>query len=754
MRKNFMKAQNLWTTTAMLAVMGAMPSVHAQETSALQLEEIVVTSAKREQSLQDVPMAVTAFGGAQLEKMGATGFLDYATKVPNLGFGADADGRFDSRKTGIRGVFGAGQATTGGTTGFYIDDMPIPETMNPRVTDVERIEVLRGPQGTLYGARSMGGTIRLISKQPSLTETEVRGHALVANVKEGNFNWAVDAAVSVPVVEDKLGLRIMAYYGEDSGVQDRLVMPGSPGPDFFEKNVDDETFYGGQIAATIALTEDLTFVPKFIYQKVKAGGLPFADNQPGNFVQLRNFNLAEDGRDEFYIASGTLNWQKDFGTFVSSTGYMKREVFENEDETYVLTYFFGTPPIPSTISQDISFDAFVHETRFASDFDGPFQMNAGIFYQETNENVIFPPAMAIGLDEAFSDLIGAPYPPGVLGTDMIYTTDGHFDTKEKAAFFELSYEVTEWLKATFGGRYFNSKTDYFVTRDGIANGGFTMTTGQQKENGFNPKLLLEARVSEDVNVYTTASKGFRIGGVNGSIPADLCADDLIELGNPDPDSLGSFDSDSLWNYEVGVKSALLDRKVTLNAAAFYINWKNVIQRVQPSCGFAFLTNVGDATNKGVEIELSTRLVQGLDVSFGLGYTHAEFTKITNPFSPVQEGDRVQQVPKWTFTTSGQYSFPLTGELEGFIRADYSYQSNSLSGNNSIGTPRIRPSWSLVNVRAGIYRNVWELAAFVDNLTNEHINLADNKSLAAEHPARPRIVTNRPRTIGVEARVNF
>src|SRR5690606_30210410 len=104
---------------------------------------------------------------------------------------------------------------------------------------------------------------------------------------------------------------------------------------------------------------------------------------------------------------------------------------------------------------------------------------------------------------------------------------------------------------------------------------------------------------------------------------------------------------------------------------------------------------------------------------------AEFTKITNPFSPVQEGDRVQQVPEWTFTTSGQYSFPLTGELEGFIRADYSYQSNSLSGNNSIGTPRIRPSWSLVNMRAGIYKDYWELAAFVDNLTNEHINLADN-----------------------------
>ena len=744
----------LFLGTAIALTLAIQAPAIAQEepdADADEREVIIVTAAKREQSLQDTPMAVTAFTSEDLERMGAEEFIDYSTKVPNLGFGADADGRFDSRKIGIRGVFGAGQATTGGTTGFYIDEMPVPETMNPRIADVTRIEVLRGPQGTLYGARSMGGTVRIISAQPDLDEFIGKAHSSLSTVREGGLNWQADASLNFPLVTDKAAVRISGYFGENSGVQDRAVLDGSPGPDFFEENVDDEQYLGGQIAALFDLGGGLSFNPRVIYQKIDAGGLPFADTGPGNFTQARNFNLSEAGSDEFVIASATFNWDLNAGSIVSSTGYMKRSLFENEDMTLLITYFFGTPPIPSTIAQDLDFEAFVHETRFTSDFDGPFQINVGGFYQETDQRVIFPPALAVGLDEAFT---GPSYPPGILGTDLIYETDNNFDTKELAGFFELSYDLTGNIRATVGGRLSRSQTDYFVTADGLANGGPSEIAGKQSETSFNPKFLLEADLSEDVMLYATAAKGFRIGGVNGNVPPTLCADDLMRLGNPDPDSLRTYDSDSLWNYEIGVKSSFADRRVTLNGALFYIDWDDVIQSVRLSCGFQYFANAGHAVNKGFELEMMAYPTDALMLSFGAGFTDATFKDVTNPSAAIEEGDRVQQIPRWTLTAASEYSFPIWASNEAFVRGDISYQSDSLSANNDPVNPRIRPAWTLINARAGIDFDSWEIAAFVDNVTNELINLADNKSLAAEHPDRPRIVTNRPRTIGVEARIRF
>lgn len=716
------------------------------------LEEIVVTATKRQQVLQDVPMSITVFGRDQLEDMGASDFIDYASKTPNLGFGADADGRFDSRKFGIRGVFSAGQATIGGTTGLYIDEIPIPETMNPKLVDLERIEVLRGPQGSLYGARSMGGTIRMISASPDFVNSSFRGRTAISSVDEGGANWTVDGAANLPLADNKVALHVMGYLGEDSGVQDRIVAPGSPGPSFNNEDVDSESYYGAQVSAAMALNENISITPRLIYQSVEADGLPFADYEPGNFKQVRNFDLSEAGSDEFYIASATLDWQFDSGNLTSVTGYMEREVYEDEDETLLLTYFFGTPPIPSIITQDLNFNAFLHETRFTSAFDGPFQLSAGLFIQDTEQNVVFPPATAEGLDEAFSELIGVPYPPGALGTDLIYTTDGDFDTQEIAVFFEASYDASDRVTVTVGGRYSDSEINYHVTADGLANGGFSEITGDNQENQFSPKFLVDFDLNDDVRLYATAAEGFRIGGVNGNVPPTLCADDLIALGNPSPESLSNFDSDSLWSYEVGVKSMLANNKVMLNAAAFVIDWSDVIQVVRLSCGFQYFANAGGAEINGFEFEMRAQPSDGLDITFGVGRADATFKDITNEFAGVENGDRVQQVPEWTVTASGQYSFPFgSNDKEWFLRGDYAYQSDSLSANNEVSNPRVRPSWSLLNLRTGFSSGRWVWTLFVDNATNEHINLADNKSLAAEYPGRPRIVTNRPRTVGIEVR---
>ncbi|MBE9537531.1 MAG: TonB-dependent receptor plug domain-containing protein, partial [Proteobacteria bacterium] len=306
------------------------------------LEEIMVTASKRTESIQDVAMAITAIGGEDLERIGATTLLDFAVKVPNLGMAYEADGRFDSSSPSIRGVFGQG------TTGFYIDDTPVNASILPRIMDVQRIEVLRGPQGSLYGARSMGGTIRMITKQPDLQETFGVLHASVSSVTDGDENSVVDGSINIPIVEDVFALRMSGYYGVNSGIYDRVYdstyidgaigapLP-NPAPDFgTNENVDDEKYWGGQVMALWQITDNLSFTPKLIAQKVDADGMPLADIDPENEEQFRHFDTEEPGTDEWYIASATFNWEIDAGTVVSTTSWFDRETDETEDmETFL-----------------------------------------------------------------------------------------------------------------------------------------------------------------------------------------------------------------------------------------------------------------------------------------------------------------------------------------------------------------------------------------------------------------------------------
>ncbi len=195
----------------------------AQEFSGL--EEVLVTATKRVQSIQEVGMSITAISERDLENMGVDSYLDFAVRIPNLSTAFQADGRFDANSPALRGVFGSGDKSSAATTGFYIDDVPVTSALQPRILDLERIEVLRGPQGSLYGARSMGGTIRLITQQPSLDEAYGAVHSSVSIVEDGDENYAVDGNFNVPLVQDTLGLRVAGYYGSVSGIYDRVYDP-------------------------------------------------------------------------------------------------------------------------------------------------------------------------------------------------------------------------------------------------------------------------------------------------------------------------------------------------------------------------------------------------------------------------------------------------------------------------------------------------------------------------------------------------
>lgn len=767
-RKSFKKAP-----LALACAAATLLSGYTAAQDAVVLEEIMVTASKRSESLQDVAMSITALGGDDLERLGATNLLDFAVRVPNLAMAYEADGRFDSSSPSIRGVFGKN------TTGFYIDDTPVNASILPRVMDVQRVEVLRGPQGSLYGARSMGGTIRMITKQPDLEQSDGAIHVVGSTVTDGGENYAIDGSFNMPIVEDVFALRVSGYYGENSGIYDRVydeswieggsgaVRP-SPGPAFSKnEDIDDESYWGGQIVGLWQMTDNLSFTPKLMGQQVDADGLPFADVDPEEVKTARFFDTPEPGTDEWYIASGTFNWEIEAGTFVSSTSWYERETEEAEEEASFLHWLFNNvieipiDPIESQITTIEKYESFTHETRFTSSFEGDWQFTVGIFYADAEWDHEYPRAVQTGLADAIDAFTGAPglgqdCVDGFCLTDddLIFATTTLTDTEEIAIFGEVTYNFNEWLALTAGGRWYETEVKAVNQSDGFANDGPSSYADKQKEDGFNPKVMMEAVVNDDVNVYASAAKGFRIGGVNGNLPEGLCGPEIDAL-NINPDETRTYDSDELWSYELGVKSTLANNRVTLNAAVYFIDWTDIQQLNRLACGFQYTANAGEAESKGFEVEMMAAITDGLTATLGVGYTDAEITD-DGGVAGVSEGDDIQGVPDWTANGSIEYMFPMGGNWEGMLRADANYYGDSYSSNNesSAETQRLRESWSALNLRAGMINETWDIVLFVDNATDERANLADSRSIAAETPGRQRLVTNRPRTIGVEARMRF
>jgi len=732
------------------------------------LEEVIVTASKRAETLLEAGMSVTAITELELERAGVDSYMEFAVRIPNLSQAFEADGRFDSNSPTIRGVFGKD------TTGFYIDDTPVNASVMPRVMDVERIEVLRGPQGSLYGARSMGGTIRMITKQPDFEEQSGTIHSSVSTVADGDQNYQLDGSINIPV-SDTFALRLAGYFGANSGIYDDVYRPTwvnavtgatvqNIGPAFDkQENVDDEDYVGVQITAKIMLTDTLSFTPKIIYQKIEADGLPFADIDEESTTRERFYDFDESGSDEWTLYSGTFNWELESGNVVSSTSFFDRESDESEEETHFLHFLFnnviGIPldPLKSELSTVEKYEFLAHETRFTSSFNGAWNFTAGIFYQDTEFDHEYPAALQPGLNDALDAIGGPGFAVGAFGlvpTDLIFTTKTITETREIAVFGEVTFDINEVWSITAGGRWWDTELDAVNASDGFANGGPTSFDVSQNDSGFNPKVLIQADLSDNLNIYASGGKGFRVGGPNGNISQTLCGDEIAALGL-DPSTVETYDSDELWSYEFGVKSKLADNTVSINAAVFFIEWTDIQAQNRFACGFQFVDNTGEAESQGFEVEIQAAPTEGLTLSLGIGYTDAEITDVGDALG-LSNGDPIQGVADWTGSGSAQYIFPINDGMEAILRADANYYGESYSTNNAsnFADARLRPSWNALNLRGGVLTEKWDVIIYADNVTDERANLADNRSIAAETPGRPRIVTNRPRTIGIEGRFRF
>jgi iron complex outermembrane receptor protein len=709
------------------------------------LEEVVVSATKRLEDLQDVPLSVTAFSAAQLEAKGVTSFFDYGISVPNLSFGLGAtDGSLAARGIALRGIQGPN------TTGFYIDDTPVVETLDPHIIDVARIEVLRGPQGTLYGAESMGGTVRIITEQPNATGFDAQAHASLSHTEHGAWNELFEGVVNLPIVSQELSIRASGYYQFDSGWFTKWLGPETAPPTTVLTDVGSTEYYGGQVAVRYEPLAGFAITPRIMYQRTDQNGVPYATDSPDNLLQREIFDIREGGTDDWWLASLALTYAARFGSFVSSTSVFDRRTFETEDDTDVLTYDLGLSPaesIPGLTTRLISLHRFAQEMRFASSLPGRLQFILGGFYARTTQGRN-PIITSSGLMAATG------YP-----SDLVLAIVNQHQYSEYALFGDVSYNLTSRLTATVGVRAYRDTATFSQATNGLFYGGAPQTyvAPSTRDSGFTPRYVLEYRVTPDLLTYASAAKGFREGGDNTAVPLGAppqgCSQDLANLGLTAAQAI-AFQPDSLWSYELGVKSSFLDRRFTVNAAAFLIEWTDIQQQVAlPLCGYFITGNSGKAQSNGFELEINGRLLPGLTLGLGVGYVDARITEQgVGSAQPV--GSPVYQVPDLTLTGNLEYQWPLTVSWAGFGRIDSSYIGESFSANNGELHPVRRPSYSITNLRLGARADRYEIAAVVTNLTNEHANLADSVLLGAELPGQPRFLINQPRTVGIDARIRF
>jgi outer membrane receptor protein involved in Fe transport len=406
------------------------------------------------------------------------------------------------------------------------------------------------------------------------------------------------------------------------------------------------------------------------------------------------------------------------------------------------------------------------------------QFVAGAFYSDLHGQIPFaayyPANTVAGLGNILLNVFGTCPPNAPLGTylcpnpknpDEIFGTNYNTSVKEPALFSEVSYAFAPSWKVTAGLRWSQVKTTAGGYQEGVVTESvqdYYAGVGQlvdpqvtTKESSTTPKVQLDYHINPDVMVYTTAAKGFRPGGLVPSVPAALCGTQLPP--GVTVDQTRQFKSDSLWNYELGIKSAWFDHRLTLDAAAFYIDWKNIQQWILLGCGFQYRANAGAATSKGGEMELNARPLEPLQVSLGVGYQNAKITQ-AGADSPQQPGAPVFEVPDVTANAAATWTQPVWGSDRLVPEIDYAYVGRSFSANNITGannfSTRERPGYAVLNARLALNHNDWEFALVAKNLTNEHANLADSRSIGAETAGRPRLVTNQPETIGLEVRAHF
>lgn len=744
-----------------LAICG-LQAAHAQETQEQTLEQVRITAQKRSEALQGVPISVTALEQRDLERMGIERLSDLARETPGLAVVSSGPGQNILIIRGISSVAG-----TAGTVGYYLDDTPVSASSNasllslrglidPSVFDIARVEVLRGPQGTLYGSSSMGGTIKYISTLPDLRQFSGRAAATLSHTAGGGWNADGNAALNIPLGDGgNAGLRLGVYLRHADGYIDRYPIPPNDilgiGPGGRQgKNANTEQTKGARAALRVNLGDGLVLNGSVYYQQMRLGAPFQVDVPPGSFGNLIQTRLApEPGVQNTSLSNLTVH--KGFSGFelVSSTSYYDRHVAVNEDASKVLYYFLSPKPqtsvYPVRMHGEYINREFTQEVRALSDFKGSLQLIAGLFYH----HVKAPLASEIPVTEGYNSRFGTDFSSFFIGARQA-------TVRETALFSEAAYQLLPKWTARLGMRAFRVKQGFAQQGDGLFNGGPSAVISDSSDHGYTPRLNLSWQGTPDLLLFATASKGYRAGGPNNPAPAALCAQEVAGLGLSDS-ALRQFSADTLWSYEAGAKSQWLARRLTLNASLYSIDWSKVQQQIVLQCGFNITANFGSARSKGAELEASYQPSPQLTLRFNAGYNSATLNNDV-PGTGAMKGDNLLDVPRWSGGAAAEYNWSWNAGHSAFARLSITYtgSANSLYDRTS---PFYRHSgFAEVNLQAGWHpagrKPQWRASLLADNLLDKTGQTGLPVAISADLPTTRRVAINRPRTVGIKVELSF
>ncbi|MEI9850565.1 MAG: TonB-dependent receptor [Sphingomonas sp.] len=737
-------------------------------------DDIVVTAQKREERLADVPISITALGQTEMEHAGTRNLQDIARSVPGLTLLPGARG-FNGAPV-IRGIVPSGGAPT---VGIYIDDVPVTAkpsnfagNVDPRLFDIQRVEVLRGPQGTLYGASAMGGTIRYLTTPPAFSDYSGRARTELSTTDGGGTSYELAGAAGGPIVSDVLAVRVSGLFRHDGGFVER-VDRASGG--VLASDIDQADTLTLRAAATWRAAAGIEVEPAIFYQKVDRSDLP---QTMAKLPGTSQYNTsAQPGTMRLALPSLTLRYDFGWATVTSVTSTLdKREAQDLDYSTLQTNAFAGADFVPgfegyrSTSRSAVDQTDFSQEVRLASSGDGPLSWIVGGFYRSTEDHFTqfvedtgaAPLLFALTGGLSFQQAVGLPLLPG----SGVYAGDTRGTESELAGFGEVGYLVLPGLKATAGVRVSRVELDFERTTQGPLNGGTQHVAGTRRDSPVTPKFGLSYQASQDLMAYATAQRGFRAGGVNPPVPLARCAADLAAMGGVPADG---YAPDSLWSYEAGVKLQAFGHRLTTNAAVYQIDWTDIQQPVGlPGCGFGYTDNLGKARSRGFEFEAVARPVDGLSLTGRVGHTDATLAEdLLAPPNPTtgaravisRVGDKVVGIPGWTVSLSGEYRAPVGAAAELYIRGDYQW-----IGAVTRSQPAGRVGYNAAIFQGDAYDNAsarvgleldsgWELSAFVDNLLDEQPVIGVSTALS---PATRtlRTTTLRPRTLGLALSRDF
>ena len=712
---------------------GAAEQTAAEAASAPALEEITVTATRREESISRVPISITAMSQEMLDQKGIKDFADVARYTPGVAFDAG-----QTNQISIRGISSSGGS---GTTGIYIDDVPIQvrslgfnsDDALVKLFDLDRVEVLRGPQGTLFGAGSEGGTVRYITTQPSLTKSSINAKVETSYTEGGSLSYETGVAGGMPVIDGVFGVRFSAWFRHDGGWIDR-VDPTTL--DVVDKNANFAGTSALRLAGLWKPNDALSISPSIVYQNQQRNDVTIYWPEYSNPSQDRYVSADPTGRPEpdvFYLPA--LNIQADIGPvkLISTTSYFHRDEISGYDGTlYNLGYYqsqlqlygnaAGLAAFPLLDGSGVHLPAGLTDYRApasvtnqqrnltqefrvqSTDPDSRLSWTAGVFYsldrQYSLEEIHDPMADAF-FNQLFGYNIATFFQPGAQfnpdGSSYLPMGDSYFNRlvshdRQVAGFGELNFKLTDTLKLTVGGRV--SKVSYNIESlsGGPQNSGPRPGTQQNSETPVTPKAGIEWQVDPNNLYYFTYAKGFRPGGGNASIPFDPTFTNLTFGCTGDFQTEGltkgapaTYKSDSVQSFEVGAKNNI-ENRIRLASSIYYIKWNNIQENVVPPiCQIQFTDNLGDAVSKGFDVQADFQLTTALSIESSFGYTDARYTTNTylgaNTGPPVVErGDAVAgpngigtgySIPPYSATVGVNYKFQAFS-YESFVRGDYEY----------------------------------------------------------------------------------